>query len=103
MRDDIDISSSYTGAGGYADNLQYYKAYFNKGTSSGSQWIGVTVNPMKMYEGNYQVVATDYDTYAITYQCTSQTVMYDRDDIIIYTRESPGYGRISEETEQKIR
>lgn len=29
--------------------------------------------------------------------------MYDRDDIIVLTRESPGYGAISEETEQKIR
>jgi len=58
---------------------------------------------MKIFKGNYQIVATDYDTYAITYQCTSQTVMYDRDDIIVLTRESPGYGAITEETEQKIR
>ena len=49
------------------------------------------------------MVSTDYENYAITYTCTPKTVMYERDDINVYTRESPGFGMISPEVEQKIR
>ena len=52
---------------------------------------------------NFAVVSTDYTNYAILYKCTYQSAIEDKDMILILTRESPGFGHISEQTENKIR
>ena len=71
--------TSYKGRAGIADNTRKYKGFFNKGKSGGSVWVGATLNPLKKFLMNFQVVSTDYDTYAILYNCTYQTAMYNQD------------------------
>ena len=57
---------------------------------------------MKRFLMNFAVVSTDYTNYAILYRCTYQSATDDKDTIIVLTRESPGFGNISEETEKTI-
>merc|ERR1719246_242488 len=79
------------------------RGYFDKGTSKGSLWQGATLKPLKKFEDNFQVVSTDYDSYAILYSCSFQTVMYNKDAITIMVREAPGVEEPSEETMDTIR
>ena len=55
---------------GIVDNVTKGRGYFDKGTSTGSLWTGATLKPLKKFEGNFQVVSTDYYNYAIVYLCT---------------------------------
>lgn len=93
----FNLVSSYKGMSGIVDNIQKYKGYFDKGTSNGSLWIGASLKPLKKFEDNFQVVATDYDQYAIIYTCTHMTAMYNQDYISILTRQQPGVEEVSEE------
>ena len=58
---------------------------------------------MKIFENNFQVVSTDYTSYAITYTCTHKTAMFDRDNISVLVRQPPGIEQPSQATMQKIR
>lgn len=89
------LTTSYKGHAGIVDNLKKYKGYFERGTSSGSLWIGATLKPLKKFEGNFQVVSTDYVNYAITYTCTYRTAMYDKDLIHVYVRNPPGIKQVT--------
>jgi len=97
------MSTSYKGMAGIVDNIKKYRGYFDKGTSSGSLWVGASLRPLKRFEDNFQVVSTDYYNYAITYSCTFKTAMYNRDGIVIYVRQPPGFEPPSDEVMQTIR
>lgn len=94
---------SYKGLALIVDNVRQYNGRFVKGISRGSVWVGPVWEPLKSMDNNFWVLSTDYETYAIIYSCTSQTVMYNQDHIKILTKESPGYGKIDSATEQMIR
>lgn len=86
-----------------ADNTKHYRGYFDKGTSTGSMWVGSVLKPLKKYQGNFQVVSTDYDTYAIVYTCTPQTAMFDKEVIMVLARISPAIGDLPVDFEDKVR
>ena len=88
--------TSMKGKAGIADQLREFKGYFNKGLNTGTIWIGHTLNPLKKYVMNFAVVSTDYTNYAILYKCTYWSAQEDKGVILILTRESPGFGNISE-------
>lgn len=58
---------------------------------------------MKKYDGNFQVVSTDYDTYAIIYICTPQTALYDKEVITILSRISPSLGLLPQDFEDNVK
>jgi len=95
--------TSYKGHAGVVDNLKKYNGYFLRGTSSGSIWVGATLRPLKRFENNFQVVSTDYYNYAIVYQCTFETAMYNQDNITILTRQSPALEPIDDKVMEEIR
>jgi hypothetical protein len=94
---------SYKGLAMVVDNVRQYNGRFPKGLSRGSLWVGPVLEPLKIMDNNFWVLSTDYETYAITYSCTSQTVMWNQDHVTIYTKESPGFGIIDRATEEIIR
>lgn len=51
---------------------------------------------------NFMVLSTDYENYAIIYQCLSKSVMYNRDIITILVRD-PDMSKLQSGTEEKIR
>ena len=55
---------------GMVDNEKKFSGSFDKGNSIGQTWIGSTVQPLPKYYRNFAVVSTDYENYAILYQCT---------------------------------
>ena len=59
--------TSYKGPAKIVNNEKRYKGLIQKGTSSGATWVGITILPMKKFFGNFHVVATDYENYAIIY------------------------------------
>lgn len=88
---------------GIVDNLKKYRGYFDKGTSNASLWVGASLKPLKKFEDNFQVVSTDYYNYAIVYECTFLTSMYNQDHISILVRQAPGVEEIPEEVMTTIR
>lgn len=86
-----------------ADNLERFTGYFDRGTSNGSLYRGTMLKPMKKFKDNFQVVSTDYDTYAIIYTCTARTAMYDKEVITVLSRISPALGLLPEDFENKVR
>lgn len=97
------MRTSYKGMAGIVDNLRKYKGYFDKGSSNGSLWVGATLRPLRKFQNNFQVVSTDYDSYAILYYCTYETAMYNKDLIIVLTRQSPAFEHLDPELITKIR
>ena len=85
------------------DNLQHFMGYLDKGTSNGSLWVGVTLQPMKKFKDNFQILSTDYENYAILYTCTFLTTMYNQDDITILVRNSPAFEKLDIQIEEKVR
>ena len=102
-RDQFEMISSFKGKAGITDFVKEFKGFFNKGLNTGTVWIGETLNPLKRYLMNFAVVSTDYTNYAILYKCTYQHATDDKDMILVLTRESPGFGNITKQTEETIR
>lgn len=84
------------------DNSSQKRLLFNKGVSTGSIYNGVTAYPMRKFRNNFAVVSTDYENYAILYECTYKTAMYNKDMITILTRD-PNLSVLESGTEQLIR
>lgn len=101
--DHFQMKTNYMGRQGIVHNLRKYRGYFNKGTSTGSLWKGATLKPMDRFEGNFQVVATDYYNYAIIYSCTPATAMYDEEWITAVVRNPPGLEEPDQEIEDVIK
>lgn len=97
IQDNFTLNKSYKGMAGIVDNLQRFNGYLDKGTSNGAIWVGVTIQPMKKFKDNFQILSTDYENYAILYTCTSRTAMYNQDDITILARNSPAFQAIDPE------
>ena len=68
----------------------------------GQTWLGATVQPLPKYYRNFAVVSTDYENYAILYQCTQRTVMYNKDMITVISRQ-PNFSQLESGTEEKIK
>ena len=96
------LKTSYLGLAKLVDNERKYRGLFNKDSPQGSLWIGVTQNPMKKYLNNYQVLSTDYENYAIVYQCTFKTVMYNKDIVTILMRD-PDFSKLQSDTLDTIK
>ena len=60
---------------------------FSYGKSTGSVWGGVTHFPLRLQLNNFQVLSTDYENYAIVYECMEKSVLYNRDIIFILLRD----------------
>lgn len=71
------------------DHQQKMKGYLNKDSNLGSLWVGATLKPLKKFENNFMILATDYNTFAIVNTCTDKSVMYDQDEITILVRQNP--------------
>jgi hypothetical protein len=99
--DRFEWRSSYKGRAGFVDNERDMKGLFLKGTSRGSSWVGSTPNPSRKQAGNFLVLSTDYENYAILYQCTYKTVMYNKDIITVLLRD-PDFSKLQSGTEEKI-
>lgn len=84
------------------DNEKKYSGSFDKEQSIGQTWVGSTVQPLPKYYKNFAVVSTDYENYAILYQCTQRTVMYNKDIITVITRQ-PTFEKLESGTEEKIK
>jgi hypothetical protein len=80
------LTRSFKGLAGIVDNITKYMGYLDRGTSNGSIYTGVTLRPMKFFKDNFQILATDYENYAIVYTCTFKTAMYNRDDFTVLVR-----------------
>jgi hypothetical protein len=93
---------SYKGLAGMVDNERRYSGSFDKGISLGQTWVGSTIQPLPKYYKNFAVVSTDYENYAILYQCTYRTVMYNKDVITVITRQ-PDFSQLESGTDEKIR
>lgn len=74
----------------------------NKEGSRGSVWGGPTLKPMAKQKDNYIVLATDYENYAITYQCTEKSVMYNQDIITVLFRD-PNLKMLQSGTLEKVK
>jgi len=96
------LKTSYKGPAGLVDNERRYKGYFSEGSCGGSTWVGITRFPMKKFIDNFRIVSTDYENYAIIYQCTYKTVMYNKDIITVLLRD-PDFSKLQSGTEKKIR
>lgn len=96
------LKSSYLGAAGIIDNERKYRGLFYYGQSKGSLWVGVTQHPLKKMFDNFMVLSTDYENYAIIYQCVSKSVMYNKDIVNILVRD-PDLSKLQSGTEEKIK
>lgn len=60
------------------------------------------LTPLRKYRDNFRVLSTDYENYAILYQCTPRTALYNKDIITILVRD-PDLSRLQSGTEDTIR
>ena len=96
------LKTSYRGMAGLVDNERQYRGIFYEKQSKGALWVGVTQLPMKKSFDNFSIVSTDYENYAIAYQCTYKSVMYNKDIITILLRD-PDLSKMQSGTEDEIR
>ena len=57
---------------------------------------------MKKFLNNFIVLSTDYENYAIVYQCTYKTVMYNKDIVTILLRD-PEFTKLQSNTMDTIK
>lgn len=59
-----------------------------KDSPIGTVWFSVLTNPLKRDHGNFRVVSTDYDNYAILYRCAQQFThqLHGKEQVLVMTR-----------------
>lgn len=70
------MRSSSKGMAQITENERRYRGLMTRNSSRGAVWVGTTLRPIAKHNDNYIVLATDYENYAITYQCTHNSIMY---------------------------
>lgn len=83
-------------------NKYSLRGYFDESISNGSVWSGKSIFTKRRFKDNFQVVSTDFDTYAILYTCTNKK-NYDKEVITVVSRISPALGELPEGFEDKVR
>lgn len=96
------MRTSSKGMAQVADNERRYRGLMNLTTSRASVWIGTTLKPISKHKDNYIVLATDYENYAITYQCTHNSVLYNKDIVTVLLRD-PDLSLLQTGTMQKVK
>lgn len=95
------LKTSYLGLVGIVNNERQFNGLFSYGKSTGALWTGVTHYPLRAHLNNFQVLSTDYENYAIVYECMEKSILFNRDIIHVLVRD-PDLSKLESGTEERV-